>query len=131
MSLGLPPETGKAKGFRAIISLSHMTAPVGMGRLKKTRHQVDLNGNLLDPVTKEKVGVVEEPNYVPTAEDIAILSAKKGGDKPLSKEERLDPTINATPASPTGSSRIEQLIAAKIEAIIEKKVVDILEKMLG
>lgn len=104
-----------------------MSGLVGIGRLKKEVNRIDLQGNIIDTKTQEIVGNVEDKGYTPTKEDIAILSAKTGGEQKLSKEERLNPTVPVEPKSPLN---IEDMISKKIEAIIEKKIADVLERML-
>jgi len=79
--------------------------------LKRTKVNIDQNGNTVDPRTKQIVVPVEAP-YVPSSEDLAAVSAKTGGETPMAQSPATEaPRAVETPPI-TGSIK-EQIEAAK------------------
>ena len=75
--------------------------------IKKTSVRIDGRGNEIDPKTKQVVSPAEIP-YVPTPEQVA----------------------QAQPKSDALGDKIQQMIEAKVNKIVEQKIEEALKKLL-
>ena len=94
-----------------------------------------MNGNEIDPASKQVLKAANEGEYIPTNEERNAAMAK---EPPTPAEiaqarkeikEGIIAPIGVDNSLKTGLN-IEDMISKKIEALVEKKVNEVLEKLL-
>lgn len=103
--------------------------------MHRQRTRIDVNGNEIDPATKQVLKAANEGDYIPTNEErnAAMSKPEPTQEEIKAAHEEIKAGVikpQTVDNSPKTGLDIEDMISKKIEALVEKKVNEVLEKLL-
>lgn len=93
--------------------------------IKKTSTRINVNGDIVDPKTKQVIAPAEQPDYVPTGKDFEELAKKPVGPIPM-KGSKVQPP-NAAQRKPDAPAQEQEgggTIAELVKAELKNSIVE-------
>lgn len=113
----------------------HMGGVIISPNIKKTSARVNLAGDIIDPKTKQPLERIDQPDYVPNAEDFERAAAHIPAEKPAEVAE-ADPSAASEPVKPEAPTMPRARAAGKnnmladlIKAEVKKAIPEIIKGM--